>query len=84
MIDRSASDTLSLIPLGYEPTNIATDGNQLFVVGVDQNTIDIINPITDSVTDSFSLPLQQPAGIAASATHIAVADRSIGLIVTER
>ena len=84
VIDRSASDALSLIPLGYEPTNIATDGSQLFVVGVERSFVDIINVVTDTVVDSISLPLQQPTGIAASATHILVADRSAGLIVMRR
>ena len=84
VIDRTNSDTLSLIPLGYEPTNIATDGTDLFVVGVDLSTVDTINPISEAVVDTISLPLQQPIGIAASETHIAVADRSVGLVVTTR
>lgn len=84
VIDRSASDALSLIPLGYEPTNIATDGNQLFVVGVGRSFVDTVNPITETVVDSISLPLQQPIGIAVSTTHIAVADRSAGLIIARR
>lgn len=84
VIDRSASDTLSLIPLGYEPTNIATDGNQLFVVGVSRNTVDVINPITEAVVDTLTMPLQQPVGIAASASHLVIADRAAGLIVTRR
>lgn len=84
VIDRANSDALSLIPLGYEPTNIATDGSDLFVVGVELSTVDTIDPISEAVVDTISLPLQQPVGIAASATHIAVADRSAGLIVTTR
>ena len=84
VIDRSASDALSLIALGYEPTNIATDGNQLFVVGVERSVVDVIDVVTDTVVDSISLPLQQPTGIAASDTHILVADRSAGLIVMRR
>ena len=84
VIDTSDSNNLSLIPLGYEPTNITTDGNELFVVGVELNTIDTINPISEVVVDTITLPLQQPVGIAASATHFAVADRTAGLIVTTR
>ena len=84
VIDRSNSDALSLIPLGYEPTNIATDGAELFVVGVDVSTVDIVNPITDTVVDTLELPLQQPVGIAASETHLAIADRSAGLIIVTR
>ena len=84
VIDRTASDALSLIPLGYEPTNIATDGLELFVVGVELNTVDTINPITEEVVQTITLPLQQPIGVAASTTHIAVADRVAGLIVTTR
>jgi len=84
VIDRAASDELSLIPLGYEPTNIATDGNQLFVVGVSRDSVDTVNPITETVVDSLNLPLVQAVGIAVSETHIAVADRSLGLIVAVR
>ena len=84
VIDRSANDALSLIPLGYEPTNITTDGNQLFVVAVENSFVDIISPDTETVVDTLSLPLQQATGIAASATHIAVADRTSGLIIMQR
>ena len=84
VIDTSNSNALSLIPLGYEPTNIATDGSELFIVGANENSVDVISPITESVTSTISLPLQQPVGIAASSTHIAIADRSVGLIVTIR
>jgi len=84
VIDRSDSDALSLIPLGYQPTNVATDGNQLFVVSVDRSIVDIINPITETVVESLSLPLQQAVGVAANDTHIAVADRSAGLIIAVR
>lgn len=84
VIDRSADDSLSVIPLGYEPTNITTDGNQLFVVALGRRSVDIISPVTETVTETLSLPLQQPTGIAASATHIAVADRTSGLIIVQR
>ena len=84
VIDRSADDSLSLIPLGYKPTNIATDGNQLFVVALERSFVDIISPVTETVIETLILPLQQPTGIAASATHIAVADRTSGLIIMQR
>ena len=84
VIDRSADDSLSLIPLGYEPTNITTDGNQLFVVALERSFVDIISPVTETVIETLTLPLQQPTGIAASATHIAVADRTSGLIIMQR
>ena len=84
VIDRAANDSLSLIPLGYEPVNIATDGNQLFVVAVERSSVDIISPNSETVTETIDLPLQQPTGIAASATHIAVADRTAGLIIVQR
>ena len=84
VIDRSASDELSLIPLGYQPTNVATDGSQLFVVSVERSIVDTVNPITETVVDSLSLPLQQAVGVAANDTHIAVADRSAGLIIAVR
>lgn len=84
VIDRTASDELSLIPLGYEPTNIATDGIELFVVGVELDTVDTLNPITEEIVETIVLPLQQPVGVAASTTHIAVADRVSGLVVSSR
>lgn len=84
VIDLANSNALSLIPLGYEPTNVATDGDELFVVGVDQSTVETIDPISEAVINTINLPLQQPVGIAASTTHIAIADRTTGLIVTTR
>ena len=84
VIDRSANDALSLIPLGYEPTNITTDGNQLLVVALERSFVDIISPVTETVTETLELPLQQPTGIAATTTHIAVADRTSGLIIVQR
>ena len=84
VIDRSSSDALSLIPLGYQPTNVATDGNQLFVVSVDRDIVDIVNPITETVVSSLDLPLQQAVGVAANDTHIVVADRTVGLVVAVR
>ncbi len=84
VIDRSASNALSTIPLGYQPTNVATDGNQLFVVSVDRSIVDIVNPTTEMVVGSLTLPLQQAVGVAANNTHIAVADRSAGLIIAIR
>ena len=84
IIDRLEDNAISLIPLGYEPTNITSDGIELVVVAVNRNIVDIINPITETVVNSISLPLQQPTGIAASSTHIAVADRTAGLIIATR
>ena len=75
---------LSPINLPYEPTNIATDGTLLFVVGVTNNTVDVIDPATNTVIDSFQATLTQPTGVAASTTHIAVADRTEGLVIIER
>jgi len=61
VIDRSNSDAVSVISLGYEPTNIATDGDQLFVVGVEYGFVDVINTITETVIDSISLPHRHKA-----------------------
>lgn len=84
IIDLENSNDLSLIPLSYEPTNIGTDGTSLFVVGVTETTIDVIDPATNTIVNQISAPLEQPIGVAASDTHIAVADRSVGLIVIPR
>lgn len=84
IVDLSASNALSTIPLGYEPTNIATDGELLFVVSAQRSTVDIISPDTASIIDNVSLPLVQPIGVAANTNYLAVADRSAGLIVVSR
>ena len=87
VIDLANNNTLlPVIPLTYEPTNIATDGEMLFVVGVSHDTVDMIDPATSSVVTSFtpSTPFGQPVGVAASATHIAVADRVNGLVIIAR
>lgn len=87
VIDLANNNTLlPVIPLTYEPTNIATDGEMLFVVGVSHDTVDMIDPATSSVVASFtpSTPFGQPVGVAASATHIAVADRVNGLVIIAR
>ncbi len=84
VIDVTISTVLSTIELGYEPTNITTDGESLFVVGVEHSNLDFIDPSTQTVVESLLLPLLQPVGVAASATHLAVADRTAGLIVVRR
>jgi len=84
IVDLENSNDLSLIPLSYEPTNIGTDGTSLFVVGVTETTIDVIDPANNTIVDQINAPLEQPIGVVASETHIAVADRSVGLIVITR
>ncbi|NAS31338.1 hypothetical protein GTQ40_10175 [Flavobacteriaceae bacterium R38] len=84
VIDLENNNTLSLISLPYEPTNIGTDGTSLFVVGITNDSVDIIDPSTATVVDSLGDALQQATGVAASETHIAVADRSEGLIIIAR
>lgn len=83
VIDLNNNNALSLIPLGYEPTNIGTDGEFLFVVGVDANEVDVIDPSSSSVVTSLGT-LNEPTGVAANQTHIAVADQSLGLVVIPR
>jgi len=74
-----------IIPLGYEATNVATDGELLFVVGVTNSSVSIVDPVTRSVTTLASdVQLTRPSGVAASLTHVAVADRTDGLIVIPR
>ena len=67
---------LPVIPLSYEPTNITTDGERLFVVGPTNSTVDVIDPISLTVVDNLNAdqPLNQALGVAASKTHIAIAD----------
>ena len=82
----NGNELLPTIELGYEPTNIATDGEMLFVVGLENDTVDVIDPATSSVVDSLvpAIPFSQPIGVAASATHVAVADRENGLVIIAR
>ena len=77
---------LPVIDLPFEPTNIATDGELLFVVGLENDTVEVIDPETFAVIDSLepSISFSQPVGVAASATHIAVADRENGLVIIAR
>lgn len=86
VIDLTNNMRLPVIALPYEPTNIATDGEMLFVVGAAHNAVDIIDPQTLSVVGSLTppTPFGQPVGVAASATHVAVADRQNGLVIIER
>ncbi len=83
-IDLQDSNALDLIPLSYEPTNIGTDGTSLFVVGVTQTNVDVIDPASNTIIEQIAAPLQQPIGVAASESHIVVADRSQGLVVIIR
>lgn len=84
VIDLLADNELSLIPLGYEPINIATDGELLYVIALNRNQVAIVDPATETIAEQITLPLEQANGIAASTTHIAIADRNIGLIVLTR
>ncbi len=82
-IDLNNNNQVSRIPLRYQPSNISTDGTSLFVLGINRSVIDIINPNNNQIS-SLSTTLQQPTGIAASTTHIAVADQELGLVVINR
>jgi len=81
VIDLENNNALSTIALSFEPTNITTDGNLLYVVGITQDSVTLINPNTQEVQSSIPASLTQPIGVAASATHIAVADRTEGLVI---
>ena len=83
-IDLLNGNTLGLIPLDYEPTNVSTDGSLLFVVGVTETRVDIIDPLDNSIVDQIEAELELAIGVAASNTHIAIADRSDGLIIITR
>ncbi len=84
VIDIENSNLLSPISLPYEPIHITTDGNSLFVVGLTNDEVDEIDPSSGSVINSFGSSLVEPTGVAASSTHIVVADQSLGLIVIPR
>ena len=84
IIDLSNNQLLSPINLSYTPVNIATDGSQLFIIGPTNNDVDVIDPDTNTIVDSIDAALVQSTGVAANNNHIAVADRSDGLIVITR
>ncbi|GGG10382.1 hypothetical protein GCM10011344_08830 [Dokdonia pacifica] len=83
VIDLENNNALSQIPLGYEPTNIGTDGEFLFVVGVTNDEVTVIDPSSATVITTLGT-LTEPTGVAANETHVAVADQSLGLVVIPR
>ncbi len=84
VVDVATGDLLNPIDLPYEPINIVTDGTLLFVVGIENNTVDVVDPKTGTIIDSLGSGLQTPTGVAANETHVAVADQGLGLIVIPR
>ena len=76
----------NVIPLPFEPTNVATNGTLLFVVGSTNNTVAVVDPVTQDVIEILvaDQTLIRPTGIAASSKYIVVADRENGLVVIER
>ena len=83
IVDVASGNLLTPIDLTYQPTNIGTDGVALFVVGVTNSTVDIIDPDTGTIAASVG-SLNTPTGVDANATHIAVADQILGLIIIPR
>ena len=75
-----------VIPLDFVPTNIASDGALLFVVGSNNNSVVVIDPNTRTELTALESEqiLDRPTGVAASNTHIAVADRTNGLVIISR
>ena len=84
VIDLENNNAITQISLPYEPINIGTDGEFLFVVGLTNSEVDIIDPSSATVSGSLGSGLTQPTGVAANSTHVVVADRSMGLILFER
>ncbi len=84
VIDLTNNTLMNPINLSYDPSNIGTDGTSLFVVGPTNNTVDIIDPSTTTISSSVNAMLQEPRGVDANSTHIVVADGSEGMIVITR
>ncbi len=84
VIDFTDNSEISLIPLNYEPINVATDGRLLFVIGLTENRVDIIDPAIGGVTETIDADLVQPTGVDSNATHIVIADKTNGLVVIPR
>ena len=77
--------TLATIPLSTNPVNIDAVGDTLYVVGnVPTNTlttIDVSN-LSSPVIQTQTLPAAgNPLGVAATASHVVVADSNLGLVV---
>ncbi len=86
VIDLNNNTLNAKINVNFEPTNITTNGTSLFVVGGSNTTVAMINPVTSAVkqiTLSGENILETPTGIAANENHLAIADRSKGLIIVE-
>ncbi|MEP0264036.1 hypothetical protein [Dokdonia sp.] len=83
VVDVASGNLLSPFSLPYDPINIGTDGESLFVVGVTNDQVDVIDPDSGNVIESLG-NLNTPSGVAADATHIAVADQLLGLVIIPR
>lgn len=84
VVDVSNGGTLlDSFPLSYDPINVSTDGTSLFVVGLTNDQVDIIDPASGTIVESLG-DLSTPSGVAANETHVAVADQSLGLVVIPR
>ena len=86
VINTANNQLEQVIPLPFVPTNVASDGISLFVVGSNNDSVAVIDPNTPTPATILQTEqtLDRPTGIAASSTHIAVADRTIGLIIINR
>lgn len=84
IINTNNGNTESSIPLGFTPVNISTDGTSLFVVGLNGDSVRMINPSNNNIDIININDLEQPRGIAATNQFIAIADSSEGLILFER
>ncbi len=84
VINTNTRNTEPSIPLGFTPVNISTDGTSLFVIGLNGNTVRMINPRNKNVSTISIDNLQQPRGIAVTNQYIAIADRSQGLVLFKR
>lgn len=84
IVDFNTGNTTSIIDLGYQPVNVATDGILLFTVGTTSKIISILDPETNTLQTRTVDAIEQARGIAVSQDYIAIADRVEGLIVVDR
>ena len=84
IIDLNNNNSITTVNLGYQPINITTDGVSMLTVGTTSKTISILDPITNNINTVTANNINQARGIAATLSHIAIADRESGLIIIER
>lgn len=70
------------ISLGYNPTNVATDGRDLFVVSSVSGRAQRVDPTNLNILE-LNLVVSRPSGVAANNNFIVIADLDNGIVFGE-